>query len=68
MMLQSSALYVPGRWVPHCTLAREVPADVMDGAVRKAKEAFAPFDATLLEIGLVELETARTIWRRSLEP
>jgi 2'-5' RNA ligase len=68
MMLQSSALYVPGRWIPHCTLARDVPADAMDGAVRKAREALAPFDATLLEIGLVELEPARTLWRRSLEP
>jgi 2'-5' RNA ligase len=68
MMLQSSALYVPGRWIPHCTLARHVPVDALDGAVRRAREAFQPFDATLLEIGLVELEPARTIWRRSLAP
>jgi 2'-5' RNA ligase len=68
MMLRSSALYVPGRWVPHCTLARRVPADALDAAIREAEAALHPFDATLLEIGLVELEPVRTLWRRSLVP
>ena len=68
MMLESSALYVPGRWVPHCTLARHVPAEALDAAVRKAREALRPFDATLHEIGLVEFEPVRTLWRRSLVP
>jgi 2'-5' RNA ligase len=68
MMLPSSALYVPGRWIPHCTLVRHVAADALDGAVRRAREAFQPFDATLVEIGLVEVEPGRTVWRRSLAP
>ncbi len=68
MMLRSSALYVPGRWVPHCTLARRVPADALHAGVRKAAAALQPFDATLLEIGLIESEPIRTLWRRSLVP
>jgi 2'-5' RNA ligase len=66
MALESSALYAPGRWVPHCTLAQRVPADAFEAVLRKAQDALVPFDATLLEIGLVELQPLRTLWRRSL--
>jgi 2'-5' RNA ligase len=66
MRLVSSPLYLPGRWIPHCTLAQQVPAHVFDAAVAAARGAFEEFDANLCEIGLVEYAPVRTLWRRRL--
>jgi 2'-5' RNA ligase len=66
MRLVSSPLYLPGRWIPHCTLAQHVPADLFDVAVAAARGAFQEFDANLSEIGLVEYAPVRTLWRRRL--
>jgi len=66
MRLTSSPLYLPGRWIPRCTLARHVAADVFDAAVSAARGAFREFEGNLCEIGLVEAAPVRTLWRRRL--
>jgi 2'-5' RNA ligase len=66
MRLASSPVYLPGRWIPHCTVAHHVPADVFDAAVAAARGAFQEFEANLCEIGLVEYAPVRTLWRRRL--
>jgi 2'-5' RNA ligase len=66
MRLSSSPLYLPGRWIPHCTLAQHVPAHVFDAAVAVARGEFQQFDANLSEIALVEYAPMRTLWRRRL--
>lgn len=66
MTLSSSPLYYPGRWVPHCTIAQYVPPALFNDTVQKARDLFRPFDATLLEIGLVEYPPVRICWRRGL--
>jgi 2'-5' RNA ligase len=66
MRLASSPLYLPGRWIPHCTLAQHLPPDVFDAALAAARGAFQEFDANLCEIALVEYAPVRTLWRRRL--
>jgi 2'-5' RNA ligase len=66
MRLASSPLYLPGRWMPHCTLAQRVPADGFAAAIAAARGAFEEFDANLCEIGLVEWSPMQTLWRRRL--
>jgi len=66
LRLPSSPLYLPGRWVPHCTLARYVPADAFETAVTAARRTFREFDANLSEIGLVQYAPLQTLWRRRL--
>jgi len=66
LRLVSSPQYLPGRWVPHCILARDVPAGAFEAAAAAARAAFRAFEATLCEIGLVERAPFRTLWRRRL--
>jgi 2'-5' RNA ligase len=66
LRLASLPLYLPGRWVPHCTLARHVPADAFEAAVTAARRTFREFDANLSEIGLVQHAPLQTLWRRRL--
>jgi 2'-5' RNA ligase len=48
-----SERYLPGRWVPHCTLSERVPADLIGRALEIARRAPLPLTANLAEIGLV---------------
>jgi 2'-5' RNA ligase len=48
-----SERYLPGRWVPHCTLSERVPADLIARALEIARSAPLPLTANLAEIGLV---------------
>ena len=48
-----SERYLPGRWVPHCTLSERVPADQIGRALEIARSAPLPLTVHLAEIGLV---------------
>ena len=50
------ALYKPGAWVPHCTLALRLDAE---GIVRALRELhpYAGFGATIAAVGLVDIAT-----------
>src|SRR5215510_11260342 len=48
------ALYRPGAWVPHCTLAMEIDPAALHRAVDAARDAPLPIDVRLSAVGLVE--------------
>ena len=61
-------LYRPGRWIPHCTVAMEMPNESLERAVKEACECVAfPLVGTCVSIELLEvrpgqpLRTLRTI-------
>ncbi len=49
-----SAYYLPGNWMPHCTVAIDLTAPEIKEAVAFCREAFQPITGQLREIGLVE--------------
>jgi 2'-5' RNA ligase len=48
--------YVPGRWVPHCTLARGMDGDSMAAAVRLL-HGVAPISAKVASVGVTDTTT-----------
>ena len=51
--------YLPDLWVPHCTLAINVPKDKISGAFEYVLESFEPVKARIEEIGLVEFRPVK---------
>lgn len=49
----SSYYYLPGQWVPHCTLEFELPDDQFDLALRLCKEHFTPIQGTFSSMGVI---------------
>lgn len=52
--LVSSPYYLPGSWIPHCTLGLNVPAFVLPKAVEILAQAFKPIHGQFQHIGVVE--------------
>ncbi len=48
--------YLPGSWVPHCTLAMDLPRADLSSAVRLLS-GFEPFDAQVIEAGVTDSTT-----------
>lgn len=48
--------YLPGRWVPHCTLAMDLTQADLSSAVRLLS-GFEPFDAQVIESGITDSTT-----------
>lgn len=48
------AYYLPGQWVPHCTLAMELPLAGVPRAVDVCRAVRLPLDGRLEEVGVVE--------------
>ena len=46
--------YLPGNWVPHCTVAIDLSANEVTEAIAYGREAFHPISGRFQEIGLVE--------------
>lgn len=62
------AYYLPGRWVPHCTLAMLGPmAAVLDGLGHLAAK-WTPLDGTLRSIALIRLPLVETLCECPLSP
>jgi 2'-5' RNA ligase len=53
--------YLPGRWVPHCTLALDLPLTAVPAVAERCLRAPLPSEARLLEVGLVEFEPFRSL-------
>jgi len=50
----SWAHYLPGQWVPHCTLAMELAPDAIAPAVEVCRHAALPLAGRLVEVGVIE--------------
>jgi 2'-5' RNA ligase len=46
--------YLPSYWNPHCTIAREISADLIPEIVRAAQETPLPLHVTATRIGIIE--------------
>lgn len=47
-------IYTPGYWVPHCTLALNIPREKVLHAIDIALDSFEPFYAEIMVMGFVE--------------
>ena len=54
--------YLPGRWVPHCTLGERVPGDSLPHTIDLCRCLSLPTNGRLEEVGLVE---HRPLYRRA---
>ena len=54
------------RWIPHVTLAIDVPIDTMSTAVRIAGDIPLPLESRILRVGIVQLEPLKHIASREL--
>jgi 2'-5' RNA ligase len=50
--------WIPGQWIPHCTLATGLPLEVIPRAIEALIEEFAPFTGVLQQVCVVEAESA----------
>ena len=46
--------YLPGRWVPHCSLAMNLPSEQMGAAFTLLREIFTPISSDLGHIGVIQ--------------
>lgn len=53
--------YVPGVWIPHCTIALGLTPAQMATAVRVSVEVFQPIHATCREIGVISFPPVRSL-------
>jgi 2'-5' RNA ligase len=51
--------WLPGQWVPHCTVAIGVSRELMATAMGNAFEAFHPISASLMRLSTVEIDSPR---------
>lgn len=58
--------YLPQSWVPHCTLAMEVPPERMHEALAVAGRAPLPIVGRLEAVGVVEFRPVRLLARHPL--
>ena len=58
--------YLPGNWVPHCTVAINLPAAEVIEAVAYGREAFQPISGRFQEIGLIEFRPVKELFTCAL--
>ena len=63
----SNAYYLPGNWMPHCTVGFEVPADKIGQAVTLCQQANVFQTVTLTTIRLIEFRPVRPIFTYHLQ-
>ena len=54
--------YLPGNWVPHCTVAIDLSAHEVTEAIAYGREAFQPISGRFQEIGLVEFRPVKELF------
>lgn len=63
----SNAYYLPGNWMPHCTVGFELPADKIGQAVTLCQGADVFRAVTLTTIQLIEFRPVRPIYTYQLQ-
>jgi len=59
-------LYSPEQWIPHCTLAPELPPQHLQLALGACRDFGLPFPCLVSEIGLVEYWPCRQLYAKPL--
>jgi 2'-5' RNA ligase len=65
---RARAYYLPGNWIPHCTLGYGLSLDAIPSAVRVCSRAMRPITAKVKEVGLVEFPGHREVLTCELAP
>jgi 2'-5' RNA ligase len=58
--------YRPSVWVPHCTVAFNVPAPCMDAVLEACERLHTPFEARVTRLSAVRYKPASTVSERAL--
>jgi 2'-5' RNA ligase len=61
--VRSTEYYLPGNWVPHCTMAQDVEEALMEKAIQTIGRNFQPMTGEILEMGLVEFRPVVSLYR-----
>lgn len=62
-----SRVYKPGSWLPHTTIGKTLDKGQMLMAFQAMQDAFVPFDAVIVELGLSRVNPHRDVERFLLE-
>ncbi len=60
--------WIPGQWMPHCTLAAGVPVELIPDAVARVINAFAPRTSVLTRMSVIEMESVQVCYTFELPP
>jgi 2'-5' RNA ligase len=50
------SLYLPGQWIPHCTLATYLTIEELTAAFASCSQSFTPIETTIQSIGIVHIQ------------
>lgn len=65
---EPAAYYLPGRWVPHCSLAVRFPAERINRTFDVCQQLPLPLDGRFVAIGVVETQPAKPLFSFALGP
>ena len=65
---QPRDIYQPGEWIPHCTLAIGFDPRNMPELIRLSMNLELPFDARIDQLGVVEYQPLKDIFKYDLAP
>ncbi len=63
---QVGAYWLPGNWVPHCTLAAGIPGDRIPEAIGVCLGGFRPISGQLTQISVANIDLRRWLYRFKL--
>jgi len=64
--LTPASYYIPGNWIPHCSVELDIPNEQFPKAVQVCKKAFKPLLGQFQEIGVVEFRPIKLLANWSL--
>ena len=59
--LTSNRHYLPGNWIPHCTVEMNLPAPLMLQAMENLRTSFQPLQGHISEIGVVRFHPVKVL-------
>jgi 2'-5' RNA ligase len=59
--LTPSAYYIPGNWIPHCSVEMEIPDEQFSKALELCRKDFKPLHGRFEEIGIVEFRPIKQL-------
>ena len=66
--IDPSQYYLPGKWVPHCTLALDLEPGLLPQVLKIGLQMPLPINGEITEIGAIEFRPVRHLFRFSLAP
>ena len=62
----ASSMYLPGTWVPHCTLALDFEKEYIPDVVRLCLDLPLPFTMRATQVGVVEFQPIKDLYKFNL--